>query len=164
MSNINKITLYSAEWCGHCKRFKPVWDELKIKIKKYNNQNNSKIKCEYVDSSDKRSIQEGIQGFPTIQFATNENKKIFYDGDRTIDDIFLKISEINRSKKLEGGGKRENYEKLYYKYKKKYLKKIGKEPNIRDAGKGMSSNNSPLYYEMKYNKYKSKYLKECERE
>ena len=31
---MTKITLYHADWCGHCKRFKPTWEALKGVFKK----------------------------------------------------------------------------------------------------------------------------------
>ena len=29
-----KVILFSADWCGHCKKFKPDWEKLKKKLRK----------------------------------------------------------------------------------------------------------------------------------
>ena len=26
---MTSITLFHADWCGHCQQFKPVWNEIK---------------------------------------------------------------------------------------------------------------------------------------
>ena len=42
-----EITLYYANWCGHCKRFKPVWNSIKpilkannVKVSEYEQEEN----------------------------------------------------------------------------------------------------------------------------
>ncbi len=68
-----QITLYYAEWCGHCKRLKPIWDEFK----KYVNDNNLQISISEVEAKqleqEPEDIQNKITGFPTlIRGLTNE--------------------------------------------------------------------------------------------
>lgn len=61
------IKLFWVDWCGHCNKFKPVWN----KLKKENTEdvNYVDVNCE---KEKELSHKEGIQGFPTIRL---------YDGD-----------------------------------------------------------------------------------
>ena len=77
-----KITLYHANWCGHCVNFLPTWKALKDVF----NLNNIKHE-EYEDSANPKVIKEAnINGFPTIRISKN-NKEYDYNGPRTPDDI-----------------------------------------------------------------------------
>jgi thioredoxin 1 len=73
---VNKtLTLFKAEWCGHCKSFKKTWNELK--------NDNSNIKFVSYDSEGNKSEIEkyGIQGFPTLILLVGD-KSIEYVGPR----------------------------------------------------------------------------------
>jgi thiol-disulfide isomerase/thioredoxin len=69
------LTLFKADWCGHCKSFKKTWNELK--------NNNDKINFVTYDSeTNKSEIQKyGIQGFPTLILLVGD-KSIEYVGPR----------------------------------------------------------------------------------
>jgi len=71
-----QIYLFKAEWCGHCKGFKPVWEKIK---KEYE----SKYEFITIDSDkDKEKIEEWkISGFPTI-IKKNNNSAEEYVGPR----------------------------------------------------------------------------------
>lgn len=77
-----KICLYFAEWCGHCKNFKPTWNLLKNKYKK--NKNIEFIDYDCTNSNVGDPKDKGIvEGFPTIIIEKNGLRKK-YDGDRTM--------------------------------------------------------------------------------
>ena len=63
-----KIYLFKAEWCGHCKGFKPLWEKIKEEYK-------DKYTFVTLDSEkDKEKIDEWkISGFPTIIKKTNNS-------------------------------------------------------------------------------------------
>ncbi len=75
------LTLFKAEWCGHCINFKNTWNELK-------EENKSNINFVTYDSdSNKKEIKKyGVQGFPTLILLTGD-KAIEYVGPRNKDAI-----------------------------------------------------------------------------
>jgi len=64
-----EVYLFKAEWCGHCKNFLPVWDEL------INSEYKNKYNFITKDSEkDQRDIKEWqIRGYPTIMLKNNSN-------------------------------------------------------------------------------------------
>lgn len=70
------IYLFKAEWCPHCKMFKPVWNNLQDKLK-------NKIKFITYDSDkDAEQIKQyNIEGYPTIILQAG-GKAIEYVGPR----------------------------------------------------------------------------------
>lgn len=74
------LTLIKAEWCGHCRRFKSIWEELPTHIKGIN--------FKLLDSEEnKKEIEKyDILGYPSI-FLEIGDKKISYEGERSIEKI-----------------------------------------------------------------------------
>jgi thiol-disulfide isomerase/thioredoxin len=74
-----KIILFFADWCGYCKRFIPIWEELKSDQKLINvtfidvdMSNEKKIIKGELNSSDLNLVNEvQINGFPTIKILHN---------------------------------------------------------------------------------------------
>jgi thiol-disulfide isomerase/thioredoxin len=85
----NTINLFKAEWCGHCKAFKPTWEKLM-------NELGNKIKFITFDSeTDAKMITEyKIEGFPTIIMIVN-NKAIEYVGPRDEQSLRDFINQYN---------------------------------------------------------------------
>jgi thiol-disulfide isomerase/thioredoxin len=75
------VFLFKAEWCGHCKAFKPTWELLENQFKKKYNFHT------YDYESNKKEIEEWqIQGFPTI-IAKKGKTASEYRGPRNIDSL-----------------------------------------------------------------------------
>ena len=76
-----KLVLFYADWCGHCKKIKPVWDETS---KEVNVDEIKMIKVNCGEGSDKdQAIMKkyNIDGYPTIIKFVN-GKAQLYQGDR----------------------------------------------------------------------------------
>lgn len=72
---------FYASWCGHCKQFAPVYEEIASRL-------GGSVVVARIDA-DKHSVVaslQGIQGFPTIRFFSN-GVPIGYTGDRTLEDV-----------------------------------------------------------------------------
>ena len=77
------LYFFFADWCPHCTKFKPEWEELK-------NQNLG-VQMEEVDCTDNKNVpalakEYNVSGFPTLILVNgNENHK--YSGNRSASDI-----------------------------------------------------------------------------
>lgn len=76
------VTLYYANWCGHCVNFKPEWKTFKKSIEKMNNKyKNVKIKVDEYEHSNLEKIGgakingNDIEGFPTIKIKITNGKE-----------------------------------------------------------------------------------------
>ncbi len=76
-----KVILFKADWCGHCKHFKPTWEAIS---KQYNN------KYEFIvydaDKQREKFEEYKVDAFPTV-IVKNGNKVMNYEGDRSVDDF-----------------------------------------------------------------------------
>lgn len=94
-----KVSLYYANWCGHCKRFKPEWDKIKTELTKRNISY-----AEFEEGENSNEIRKaGITGYPTIMI-TKGNHNYEYKGPRSIDSIINEIEIQNGGFTQNGGG------------------------------------------------------------
>jgi thiol-disulfide isomerase/thioredoxin len=75
------LVLVKAEWCGHCRNFKPVWEQLQHKIPQ------DKMNVVTLDSeADKQFISriKTLNGFPSLYFVPPKGKgtAMMYGGSR----------------------------------------------------------------------------------
>ena len=108
-----EVTLYYADWCEHCKKFKPEWDALKTTLDQLNIDHH-----EYEDAKDQQIISEdSVQGFPTIRIK-KENDEYEYIGPRTASDL---LQELGVQPQVGGAtGELVDFHEKYLKYKDKY--------------------------------------------
>ena len=93
------LLMFYADWCGHCKKLKPVWDELAEEINgdETNGCKMMKINCSTPDEepSQKEIMQKyQVSGYPTIKLVENGNVTDF-EGERSKEGImhFLGLGE-----------------------------------------------------------------------
>jgi protein disulfide-isomerase-like protein len=84
LDNDTKLVLFYADWCGHCKKFKPTWEETAKEV----NVDGKKIMIsvnvgEQDDNSKQLSEKYNVDGFPTIVIFSNGSMTGTYDGPRT---------------------------------------------------------------------------------
>lgn len=96
----NEISLYYADWCGHCNKFKPVWESMKPEFKSHGIKVN-----EYMHGRDPQADE--VRGYPTIKVNGVE-----YKGERERHAILTSLG-------IQSGGV--DYRHKYLKYKAKYL-------------------------------------------
>ena len=86
--NKTKVILFKADWCGHCKTFKPIWDAV---IKQYDNLDFTV----YDADKDKDSLTKyNIEGFPTVIVEQNGNK-FEYNDERNADSFNNFLKELS---------------------------------------------------------------------
>jgi len=89
---------FYANWCGHCKRLKPIWDDLGnhyAPLKK----TLTIAKMEAQENDLPPSAPFSISGFPTIKFKKAGTREfIDYEGDRSYESLvaFLEEHAVNR--------------------------------------------------------------------
>ena len=81
-----ELMLFKAEWCGHCRNFKPSWDALQKHLTSVN------FKTIDADEEEETLAKYGVEGFPTIMLK-NKNSIIEFNGDRSIDNLVLFVNE-----------------------------------------------------------------------
>lgn len=95
-------TLFYANWCGHCIKFKPEWDKLKQKVHEMGGKfGENKITInEYEDSKVPKDIAkiEGkdIRGYPTVKITVTLNGKkteYEYEGKRNMNDLLNHLTK-----------------------------------------------------------------------
>jgi thioredoxin domain-containing protein 5 len=85
------LILFHANWCGHCKRFMPTWDEFKTKI---NREEYNVIEIEDGNSFTKKINK--LNGYPTVFFIHNDIV-IEYKDNRTVKSL---LHFLEKNKKL----------------------------------------------------------------
>lgn len=105
-----KVTLYYANWCGHCQNFKPTWDALK----KFFDEHGVKH-AEFEESKHKFEMQKAaIKAYPTIKITSNGVEEEYHGGMSPNDIISAVLPNVQL------GGSYDSYRK-YLKYKHKYM-------------------------------------------
>lgn len=122
---MSKVTLYHANWCGHCVKFQPEWKNIKAKLDQIGIEH-----AEFEQTADGAVMEkEGIKGFPTIKITKN-GKTSEYEGQRNLNSILESLDVSAQSGGYNGCADRRdcrrgnsiNYHQKYLKYKQKYLK------------------------------------------
>lgn len=88
------MLLIHAEWCGHCKRFLPIYQQLNQKL------NHTRVAFPLFSIEDKSITPElstslDFQGYPTLKFVDKHGFLIEeYNGDRDMGSLLNKICEM----------------------------------------------------------------------
>ena len=86
-----KLVLFYADWCGHCKKVKPNWENAAKTVNTSDNKKMIMVNCgEGTDDDQKIMKKYNVDGYPTIIKFVNGTPSL-YRGDRDADsfkDIF----------------------------------------------------------------------------
>jgi thiol-disulfide isomerase/thioredoxin len=75
------VILFKADWCGHCKHFKPTWEKIS---ETYNKKFNFVV---YDADNQREKFEEyKVDAFPTV-LVKNGSNVVPYDGDRSFGDF-----------------------------------------------------------------------------
>ena len=87
ISGKKALVLFHADWCGHCKKFMPEWDEVSKEVKnKSQDVVLVKVECGKPTENKKHAeIMEkyAVKGYPTILSFDQSGSYREYDGDRS---------------------------------------------------------------------------------
>lgn len=83
-NDVSELMFFSAEWCGHCQDFKPVWKNLvkemekepyknKIILQNYDNEEDSEIFKKY-----------NVTQFPTLILKKEDETTVEFEGSRDL--------------------------------------------------------------------------------
>ena len=82
IQNGKKLVLFYADWCGHCKKIKPVWDETAEEVNT-TEKKMLKVNCGGKSEKEEEIMKKyKIDGYPTI-LVFNNGKPMDYQGERT---------------------------------------------------------------------------------
>ena len=82
------LYLFYTEWCPHCKKTKPEWEQLKKNYSGNNNINGYKLNFIEVDCDANPEIADKfkVEGYPTIKLAYEDNI-VEYDAKPELDHL-----------------------------------------------------------------------------
>ena len=80
-----KLVLYHASWCGHCKTFMPEWDKFAKHAQQHlKHIDVIKIQC---DSNKDTCKLNFIKGFPTVALHKKNGEIVVFQDDRTMEKL-----------------------------------------------------------------------------
>ena len=81
-SNVKKIALYHASWCGHCNKFMPEWRKFDSFVKKnFKDVQVVTVKCD--GDGENECAKNSVEGYPTVLVTDKNNIVTKYNGERS---------------------------------------------------------------------------------
>lgn len=72
INNTRKVYLHYTEWCGYCKKMKPVWEQVKTVL--------SETGIEFYEIDEDVAKTPGVNGYPTILMIDENGFRSQYPG------------------------------------------------------------------------------------
>lgn len=175
----NVLVLYYANWCQYCVEFKPLWNKLLETLKDEPNLSFIEIESEELQDPKNKSLQNEVEGFPTIKFYKPNTELIHsikFEGDRKQLQELVKFVKTNlnthvggvKLKKLNNfKNKPKSFKKNTKKHKPKSLKKNTKKHKPKSLNKKkrkFNKNNVKNTYNKDVSYFTEKELKEIRKD
>lgn len=89
------MVLFYTNWCPHCTKFKPTWEDLKSEMDNQKVGNNN-VRIESVDCEANPDLGKKykVNGYPTIKLLKPNSKPLDYEGGRGLSEIKQYIENI----------------------------------------------------------------------
>lgn len=124
---------YLADWCGHCRDFKPHWETVKQDLR-MNPENMNGMVITANDQNMRQLPLKQPSGFPTMSLYNGTEFVDDYKGMRSRDDVLAFIKNHLKEKKMPRGKKSRKFKKKSKKKRKK-SRKVRKTKNARKMAK-----------------------------
>ena len=131
LNNSNVVVFFTAPWCGHCQRLKPVMNNVFGRFKSYKSPGSIISVSE--NEMPRLTVDNNIRGFPTIRHYNNGTKVNDYNGmrdEKSISDYLAKI--FNENLRLRTLNK---FKSILNKKNKKRRKKTKSKSNGKSKSK-----------------------------
>jgi len=85
------VALFYAPWCGHCKTFKPVFQDAMTKLNGKTSKNSEisgkTIRLSMIDCDENPELGKkySISGYPTIKILKDDGSDMEYSGGRSLE-------------------------------------------------------------------------------
>lgn len=99
MSSIG-VTLYHADWCGHCVKFQPEWKKFELVAKDLGYKTEIYEHAE-LKGKDVKIGGKSLRGYPSIKISVGGSNEFEYTGKRYANELvsFLDDLKANKIKK-----------------------------------------------------------------
>ena len=83
------VALFYADWCPHCKHFKPHFQRAMTEFNGKPGKDGKKIRLEMVDCDANKDISReyDVSGYPTVKILGDDGTQVEYGGDRTYEGL-----------------------------------------------------------------------------
>jgi thiol-disulfide isomerase/thioredoxin len=83
------VALFYADWCPHCKHFKPYFQRAMNDLNGKTSKDGKKMRLEMVDCDANKDIARSynVSGYPTVKILGDDGTQVEYGGDRTYEGL-----------------------------------------------------------------------------
>ena len=95
---VGTFTMYYADWCGHCKKIKPEFEEMVKQSPILVGKRTIEIQMVSPEKEPEKAKDVTIEGYPTFYFKNAKTgEQIPYNGERSIDGFKAFLSQVVKS-------------------------------------------------------------------
>jgi thiol-disulfide isomerase/thioredoxin len=83
------VALFYADWCPHCVRFKPHFEQVMNEVNGQTGKDGKKLRLELVDCVANADLGKkyDVSGYPTVKILNDDGTQIEYGGERTYEGL-----------------------------------------------------------------------------